>query len=219
MRLNFALFKRSACQLLIGAQQAPPRPTRRGHLKDLDSKINATPTTSLANLAKDMMVRSKTMGHAIRDLGMMKSRARHSKQILTEASKENQITRCPCSHMAEEPQRQDQDLLRHENVPFNRRNNRFISPSSSEVKPLPRTKHLGDVIMLGSKLASKCYFPRVVEGVNCVFYGRFEVQIRVKSYICCISVYALNHSLSLLSEVMDSCCWARFLIGRCLQAI
>ena len=122
-------------------------------LEDLASKIKSKPTTSQTSLAKDMNVTPKTMGQAIRDLGM-KSRARPPKHLLTEAYKENHVTRSKKlltwlkNHKDTIKIFSDKKMFVVDQA-YNRRNDRFISSSSSEVKPVPRTKHPQGVMMLG----------------------------------------------------------------------
>lgn len=123
-------------------------------LRDLKTKIEADPTTSMNRLAKTMEVDHRTIRRAVNDDLGLKSYTRTLRHLLTAGMKEKRLARCKkvLNWLKATPSKvmifSDKKIFTVDQV-VNRRNDRFLAQTTEGVKGGYRTKHPQQVMVLG----------------------------------------------------------------------
>lgn len=123
-------------------------------IEDLKIKIDSDPTTSMRRHAKEFQVDPKTIRKAVhQDLGLC-SFVRQPRHLLTNALKQKRLDQCKkiLSHLRHHGSTvkifSDKKIFTVDQV-YNRRNDRWLAESKSDVKGVFRTKHPTQVMVLG----------------------------------------------------------------------
>lgn len=129
---------------------------KRDHafLKTLKSTVSENPTTSMRKLARDMKVSPRTIRRAVHTDLQLNSYVRTPKHLLTAAMEARRLERAKKvlnylkRHGPTVKIFSDEKIFTVDAV-VNRRNDRYIAQSRSEVKGIFRTKHPAQVMVLG----------------------------------------------------------------------
>lgn len=135
--------------------QAPTNKKRtEDFLNDLKESYEASPGTSMREMAKLKGVSNSTIRLGVADLGMA-SRVRPSRQLLTPKQKEARVIKGKkaVSALKKKPKGTVMLFSDKKNFPVdqahNRRNDRVVIPKDSKAPPIMKTKHPASVMVLG----------------------------------------------------------------------